>query len=727
MQEFNKGFRPGAQRLADGGMVKDKPSLINRIASVFSPAVAQRKSRLDQAEAQALGFRPQAPSQPVTQQAEQAPEPKPFRFADGGMIKGPGTGTSDSIAKKVPVGSFIMPSDSTAAIGEKNLGGMGFKPSRKMPVRVSNGEYELPPEQVHAIGVSVLDHMRDTTHTPAAGFKPQHFFADGGEVVEEGLRRQITSPANPNFQAGPSPEARAYQGEQAARMGAPASTAAQSGGISTQIGGIKQGISEAKGAWESAGTMGKTKMAAGTAVKGLGRAAGAYQVGDALASGGDDLGALYASDTGIGNKIAGTAEVAGNVASNVAANFAKRAPIVGPMIGSAIGDRPATQLSRMFNDESAIDRARADVGADPIAPRGMPQFAGANAAKLPTQSRPTANPKLDTTANPLQQAGSQPQSGISATAQTQASTQLNDQNALNGVVGRTVKDAPGIVKLQGGMFGENPMYTDDPVRAANEFNQVQIAPTSAGVKAGGGAASNAPAGNGIGVPGGFGAGGGSTSAALSAARAAAAERGDFEALRRSYQTGGGTWQGETAFDTDIGNARQELMGAPTAKKRAALTQQLNALQNQQFGMLDAEAKAFQNRIAGGEFQLKSTAQGFQARAAQRLENLQNQYQAAKTPREREAIALQLRQLQGKEESAEWGVQVTPKTKDAMGNETEGSVFRYNKRTGQVERVDSGQPAQAAQAAHADARAAMAKGMSKDEVNKRLAAAGYPTI
>lgn len=117
---------------------------------------------------------------------------KAQHLADGGTakgfpgkIRGPGTGTSDSIAKKVPVGSFIVPADSVEAIGEKSLDGLGFKPG-KVPVNVSNGEYELPPEQVHAIGVQVLDQMRDATHTPAAaqgaGFKPQHFFADGGEV-----------------------------------------------------------------------------------------------------------------------------------------------------------------------------------------------------------------------------------------------------------------------------------------------------------------------------------------------------------------------------------------------------------------------------------------------------------------------------------------------------------------------------------------------------------------
>ena len=110
-----------------------------------------------------------------------APKDKP----KGGKIKGPGTGTSDSIKTEVPKGSYIMPADSTAKIGEKALDGMG----NPVPVNLSNGEYQMPPEQVHAVGAQVLDQMKDATHTPVAaqGFRPQDgelYFADGGAVQE---------------------------------------------------------------------------------------------------------------------------------------------------------------------------------------------------------------------------------------------------------------------------------------------------------------------------------------------------------------------------------------------------------------------------------------------------------------------------------------------------------------------------------------------------------------
>lgn len=120
-------------------------------------------------------------------------------IAGGGMIQGLGTGTSDDIQMQMPAGSYIMPADSTEQIGEEGLASMGSPAD----VRVSNGEYQLPPEQVHAVGVQALDQMKDATHTPVAkGFNPQvnrdgeQFFNQGGQVLdeEEAKRRAARTP-----------------------------------------------------------------------------------------------------------------------------------------------------------------------------------------------------------------------------------------------------------------------------------------------------------------------------------------------------------------------------------------------------------------------------------------------------------------------------------------------------------------------------------------------------
>lgn len=106
---------------------------------------------------------------------------------ESGLIQGAGTGTSDDVKKNVPAGSYIMPADSTQQIGTNNLKNMGSP----TPVNLSNGEFQLSPDQVHSVGVQTLDAMKNQTHMPVdqpqLGFKPgqnkpELFFANGGLV-----------------------------------------------------------------------------------------------------------------------------------------------------------------------------------------------------------------------------------------------------------------------------------------------------------------------------------------------------------------------------------------------------------------------------------------------------------------------------------------------------------------------------------------------------------------
>lgn len=138
---------------------------------------------------------------------------------DGGPVRGPGNGISDSIETEVPEGSYIMPADSTEQIGEESLAGMG----KQVPVNLSDGEYQLPPDQVHAIGLEALDQMRDETHVPAAeqaqglGFhpgmqegapkvdreEPPLFFADGGRVFSNVEQDELGRDNNPRRRVAP--------------------------------------------------------------------------------------------------------------------------------------------------------------------------------------------------------------------------------------------------------------------------------------------------------------------------------------------------------------------------------------------------------------------------------------------------------------------------------------------------------------------------------------------
>ncbi|QXN70909.1 hypothetical protein DARTUKUTA_56 [Bacillus phage vB_BspP_Dartukuta] len=175
------------------------------------------------------GFKPR--DQRDNQSKKQSKQKKAnLGFANGGMIRGPGTGTSDDIEAEMPAGSYVMPADSTEQIGEEGLASMGSPAD----VRVSNGEYQLPPEQVHAIGVQALDQMKDATHTPVAqGFNPQvnrdgeQFFNQGGVTLgdEEAKRKaaqmQNQSPiAPPPQSSSPAASTEQLNAERANRLGA---------------------------------------------------------------------------------------------------------------------------------------------------------------------------------------------------------------------------------------------------------------------------------------------------------------------------------------------------------------------------------------------------------------------------------------------------------------------------------------------------------------------------
>lgn len=142
----------------------------------------------------------------------------------GGKIEGPGSATSDSIKAEVPRGTYIMPADSTQQVGPEalaSMGAQGFTPGT-VDARVSNGEFGLPPAQVHAIGAEVLDQIKGATHSPAAGRGVKRetadddalYFADGGLV--DGDQRKVAAGT------GPSPTNGAFsrgEGRRIDRMG----------------------------------------------------------------------------------------------------------------------------------------------------------------------------------------------------------------------------------------------------------------------------------------------------------------------------------------------------------------------------------------------------------------------------------------------------------------------------------------------------------------------------
>jgi len=106
----------------------------------------------------------------------------------------------------------------------------------------------------------------------------------------------------------------------------------------------------------------------------------------------------------------------------------------------------------------------------------------------------------------------------------------------------------------------------------------------------------------------------------------------------------------------------------------------------------AQTEGAANQIARGRLTLEQIAAGHTNRAADRIDRAQVDLESAKTPGSQRSARERLMALAGKAPQNEWGVQVTPTTKNLDGSTTQGSVYRYNKATGETARVDEGQSA-----------------------------------
>ena len=185
-----------AQNFADGGIVHSiKGALGFRPRTPEELLAADAKSQARNQEAAAAVAERNRKAQPAPKQQSAISEysgmsamqrrekeqglkdggtVKPRGVKAGGMIRGKGTGTSDSIPRGFKPGTFIMPADSTKAIGPEVLENVA-----KVPTKVSNGEFAYTPQEVHAVGINTLRQMKDATHNPK---DDGVYFANGGQV-----------------------------------------------------------------------------------------------------------------------------------------------------------------------------------------------------------------------------------------------------------------------------------------------------------------------------------------------------------------------------------------------------------------------------------------------------------------------------------------------------------------------------------------------------------------
>lgn len=606
------GFKPQhargkpAQNLADGGIVhsiKGALGLRPRTSEELLADDAKRMAKNREAAAAVAERNKPAPRAPqaqqsavsgyagmsVTQRREKELGLKdggvvPRGFKPGGLIRGPGTGTSDSIETEKEPGTFIMPADSTEAIGPDALEDMG----ETVPVRLSNGEFEVPPEQVQALGEAVLTVMRNATHQPAGeaqkaptsnGFAPAQHFASGGVVKDEEKQRMERNAQPQQGQRGYFPNNSPDAGADIYGGVGPANGFGSSGKLATGADKViaaqppvQQPVLNARPAPAP-----QQRAVAAPAPAAAPLLAPAEPVAQGNAA--TPLGQMHSTGARSGGQILASGLERG--ARSFFDSFQKRpeAQPVAPAITNPTDARLATGAQRAPAGFAPAIKPQA------TATQSAPQQAPVT-APVQRMAQPPQSPAFD-----FDNYQPAPGQGAFRNEQTGEVTRLQDGPAPIGT--RTWKE-PNVL----------PRSNAQPATPRQEVRAPVLNPNG-GV---------------------FAAMTDFTNQAGNAVNAIAANKGARNDRKDDLD--------QTRVDADIAATGQRL-----------------SLDGQRVG-LDAQRVAQggeSNRIAGEELSMRREAAGFQTRAAKRMEDLQASYQSAKTPEERNALARQIREISGKGE------------------------------------------------------------------------------
>lgn len=556
---------------------------------------------------------------------------------DGGPVRGPGTGTSDDVPDNVPEGTYIMPADSTQAIGEKTLGGLGM---RGIDVNLSNGEFKLPPKQVHAIGVQTLNQLKDATHTPssteaAKGMKPELFFEGGGVVDEEKKRLQNQTQA---YVTGAQAAAAARPAEPVAQAAQPPAAPAAAAAPPARAAGpselyMADRAQEMGEQWKAGNYAGAVGTGLRTAVQGLGMY-GIEAADKALSP------VIDASQRMVGG-VLGTDTPSGAVKPSIAP------PVTPPAPGSAAAKSAPVGTPPSAPAASASTATLPDTGGS----LPTPQPLGTSTAIAPGVYQHGRGQYSDNASGMGMPAGFTGQPNAQNMAAADALAGRSQQESMNRVAARgmgALAGGPGSGPVEPGSFtgGFSGVIGTDPRIAQQERERSALA-----------------------------------SALSSPLRGA--QNGQLTASQRQGMAG--------LLDAERRDASSNRQADQTAATQQSIAAMREAGDNgRAFLREDGEntRSTARNQIDARRVSLDERSQAPKQREAERMEALRTRYENAK-PEDRKAIAQQIRELQGNTVQQDvWahspgGQVVDPKTQQLI---TQPGVI-YNRATGET-RADS---------------------------------------
>lgn len=660
----------------------------------------------------------------------------PQRYREGGHVRGPGTGTSDSINAKLSDGEFVMPADTVRKVGVRRLQelvNMTHMPSGKAPhpAQYADGGLARRPSSFDVDTWAQQQEQQRATDTQAS--------LAAGQAAMNQAQADADKQAAASRTAVP-PEAAATSVD-----GAPSPTTTTSSGQSLEqrvaqipTGGLTAPAPDgSQDSWRNT-EVGRNLTNAAAALPGVAGALPAVvKTGGAISSSLDAAARLM--NIGVG-------AVGASVVPTLAAAAPAKDPGAGatPTAGAGRGytnppssdpsapppslDKPATTPAEtdwnrngMTNAQVAQANPQGAVTARRSA-NGTMEFSGGNVSGpvsyADSNGKPMAGSGIEGrgwggfTVAPAGANVAMGPNGSYAFASKASEPQA--QSSERSPVGMSVQQAQ-----QAGLVGERVGY--DP-RYDQRLTGARGQPTAQNTAAAdalagrqeAGARARLMAAAGIGGPGSGPVEPGSFTGGFSGVIGSSSTYGNMlgrspEQRLRDAEVSAGSimntrkWGGSGAEN----NPSMLAYGA-------LLKQDSNMVQNQAAAEIEAQRQATAllregmhqagenrraamtgqryadaNQIDRGRLTLEQIAAGYSNRSADRLDRAQAELESAKTPEAQRSARERLMALAGKAPQNEWGVQVTPTTKNADGSTTQGSIYRYNKATGETARVDEG--------------------------------------
>ncbi|MDP3230719.1 MAG: hypothetical protein Q8N13_22480 [Acidovorax sp.] len=586
----------------------------------------------------------------------------PQHYRNGGHVRGPGTGTSDSVNIKASNGEFILPTDTVRKVGVRRLQDlvdMTHEPTGKTrhPAQYADGGFvglqsrtRRPGFDVDSFAQSMEQQRENSTQAAIAAGQAAQAEADAAAASRGKAPAAVAAPLENRVAQIPT-------GGQTA----PAADGSQSSWTNTEIG---RNVSNIAAALPGAGTMVRSGRMLGSAVQ--------------SASAAGEIGAINAS---------------GAALRTLALPAVGAATMASPSSAEQPGQSAQERLMNAGAGRGMVNPASVNPALPPPAspPRTLAGIAGltgtTNDVTRNGNSYSGTNVSGDITVNGRAPGGGfmntgNPSAGSAATQSPVGMT--TDQAQRQGLVGERVGYNPAydqrLTGTQGSPSPQNMAAAENLAAGQGQNARARLLAAGTGQTPGVQAPPVLHSGNDW-----------QSRNDLRNAQVSASS------ITQSDKWGkGGDRTASAAYQALLGadnaaRVAQPGVGVATMRESAGLQREgmQQAGETQRTG-IRAEGVDAANQINRGRLTLEQIAAGYTNRSADRLDRAQAELEGAKTPEAQKSARERLMALTGKAPQNEWGVQVTPATKNADGSSTQGSVYRFNRGTGEVGRVDEGQ-------------------------------------